>query len=129
MPAYAVAVLAETRLNDEIRAYLEQIDSTLQPFAGQFIIHGGPYLSLEGEPTADLVVVEFPDLERASRWYASPAYQAIKPLRAANSVGTVFLVQGVAADHRASDILACAVNPRRPGGTAGGAGPLRDSRI
>ncbi|WP_442593132.1 DUF1330 domain-containing protein [Parapusillimonas sp. JC17] len=106
MPAYAVAIISETRLNDEIRAYLEQIDSTLQPFAGRFIIHGGPYLSLEDEPTADLIVVEFPDLERASRWYDSPAYQAIKPLRTANSVGTVFLVQGVPAGHRAMDILA-----------------------
>ncbi|WP_417224110.1 DUF1330 domain-containing protein [Achromobacter spanius] len=106
MPAYAVAIISETHLNDEIRAYLEQIDSTLQPFAGQFIIHGGPYLSLESEPTADLIVVKFPDLERASRWYESPAYQAIKPLRAANSVGAVFLVQGVPEDHRATDILA-----------------------
>lgn len=106
MPAYAVAIISETRPNDEIRAYLAQIDTTLQPFAGQFIIHGGPYLSLEGESTADLIVVEFPDLERASRWYDSPAYQAIKSLRTANSVGTVFLVQGVPADHCAMDILA-----------------------
>ncbi|WP_025373918.1 DUF1330 domain-containing protein [Advenella mimigardefordensis] len=106
MPAYAVAILSETHLNDEIRAYLEQIDSTLQPFAGQFIIHGGPYFPLEGEPTADLIVVQFPDMDHASRWYASAAYQAIKPLRAANSVGAVFLVQGVPTDHRAMDILA-----------------------
>jgi uncharacterized protein (DUF1330 family) len=106
MPAYAVAIISETQLNDEIRAYLEQIDSTLQPFAGQYIIHGGPYLSLEGKPAADLIVIEFPDLEHASRWYDSPAYQAIKPLRTANSVGTVFLVQGTPADHRAKDILA-----------------------
>ncbi len=105
MPAYAVAIISVTRQNDEIRAYLEQIDSTLQPFAGHFIIHGGPYLSLESEPAGDLIVVEFPDMDHASRWYDSPAYQAIKPLRAANSVGTVFLVQGVPEDHRATDIL------------------------
>lgn len=106
MPAYAVAIISETRLNDEIRAYLEQIDATLQPFAGEFIIHGGPYVSLEGEPTADVVVVKFPDMEHASRWYESEAYQAIKSLRTENSVGAVFLVQGVPAEHRAMDILA-----------------------
>lgn len=106
MPAYAVAILSETHLNDEIRAYLERIDSTLQPYAGQFIIHGGPYISLEGEPTADLIVIQFPDMEHASRWYDSPAYQAIKPLRTASSDGIVFLVQGVPTDHRAMDILA-----------------------
>jgi uncharacterized protein (DUF1330 family) len=106
MPAYAIALLSETNLNDDIRAYVEQIDSTLRPYFGRFIIHGGPYSRLEGELAGDLVVVEFPDLELASRWYKSPAYQAIKPLRAANSVGTVFLVQGVPTNHRAADILA-----------------------
>lgn len=106
MPAYAVAILSETQLNDEIRTYLEQIDATLQPFSGQYVIHGGPYHALEGEPKADLIVVEFPDLEHASRWYESPAYKAIRPLRTANCVGTLFLVEGVPADHRATDILA-----------------------
>ena len=106
MSAYAIALLSETNLNDDIRAYLEQIDSTLRPYFGRFIIHGGPYSRLEGELAGDLIAVEFPDMELASRWYASPAYQAIKPLRTANSVGTVFLVQGVPTDHRATDILA-----------------------
>lgn|SRR5690606_11854959 len=100
MSAYAVGILSETRLNDEVRSYLDQIDSTLAPFDGQFIIHGGPYLPLEGEPTSDLIVIEFPDMDRASRWYGSHAYQAIKPLRTANCVGTVFLVEGVPATHR-----------------------------
>lgn len=106
MPAYAVAIISETRLNDDIRAYLEQIDATLQPYSGRFVIHGGPYKCMEGELPGDLIIVEFPDLELASRWYDSPAYRAIKPLRTANSVGTVFLVQGVPSDHRATDILA-----------------------
>src|SRR4051794_40181675 len=62
-----------------------------------------------GELPEDLIIIEFPDLEIASRWYDSPAYRAIKPLRTANSIGTVFLVQGVPSDHRATDILAQAV--------------------
>jgi uncharacterized protein (DUF1330 family) len=109
MSAYAIGIINETRLNDDIRAYLELIDATLRPYAGRFVIHGGPYLRMEGEPAGDLIVIEFPDLEIASRWYDSPAYRAIKPLRTANSVGTVFLVQGVPSDHRATDILAQAV--------------------
>ncbi|HEY1042263.1 MAG TPA: DUF1330 domain-containing protein [Telluria sp.] len=106
MPAYAVAILSETRLNDEIRAYLAQIDATLAPFGGQYIIHGGPVVRMEGEPVGDLIVVQFPDLELASRWYQSAAYQAIRPLRTENSCGTVFIIQGVPAGHRATDILA-----------------------
>jgi hypothetical protein len=41
----------------------------------------------------------------AAQWYESPAYQAILPLRAKNSVGTVLLIDGVDADHRATDVL------------------------
>jgi len=106
MSAYAVAIIKETNFNDEIRAYLEQIDATLKPYSGRYIVHGGPYQQLEGEGQGDLVVVEFPDLEQASGWYNSPAYQAIRQLRTANTVGTVFLVQGTPPDHCATDILA-----------------------
>ena len=46
-----------------------------------------------------------PDLERASAWYSSAAYQQILPLRTENCDGTVVLVDGVPPDHRAIDIL------------------------
>jgi len=106
MPAYTVAILNETRMNDDIRTYLERIDKTLQPYQGRYIIHGGPYVWMEGESTGDLIIIEFPNLELASHWYDSAAYREIKPLRTENSAGTVFLVQGVPSDHRATDILA-----------------------
>lgn len=105
MPAYAVAILNETRMNDDIRTYLERIDLTLQPYEGRYIIHGGPYVWMEGEPTGDLIVIEFPNLELASHWYESAAYREIKQFRTENSVGNVFLVQGVPSGHRATDIL------------------------
>lgn len=106
MSAYAVGIISETFPNDAIRTYLEKIDSTLQPYAGKYVIHGGPYRWLEGKPAGDLIVIEFDSLEQASAWYESDAYQEIKPLRADNSVGAIFLVQGVSPQHRASDILA-----------------------
>ncbi len=106
MPAYAVAILKETRMNDDIRMYLEKIDQTLAPYEGRFLIHGGPYIWLEGEPTGDLIAIEFPDLKQASHWYNSAAYQEIKPLRTDNSVGTVFLAPGVSPNHRSTEILA-----------------------
>lgn len=105
MPAYAVGILSETRLNEDIRTYLQHIDLTLRPYEGRFIIHGGPYLWKEGDPTGDLIVIEFPNLTLASQWYDSSAYQKIKPLRVRNSIGAVFLVQGVPLGHQAMDIL------------------------
>ena len=106
MPAYAIGIIRVPQLNDAIRSYLERIDATLTPFGGRFLIHGGgPYRCLEGDPGADLIVIEFADMDHATRWYDSAAYQAIKPLRTGHSAGTVFLADGVPPGYRATEIL------------------------
>lgn len=105
MPAYAFAIINDTVLNQDLGAYLEQIDDTLRPFAGKYRVHGGPYQPLEGTWTGDLVLLEFPDMNRAKAWYDSAAYQAILPLRTRNSVATVILAEGVPETHRGRDLL------------------------
>ena len=105
MTAYAVAIIGETRFNDEVVEYLRRIDETLRPFSGKYIVHGGPYQPLEGAWSGDLVVIEFPSMEMAEGWYASDAYQSIKSLRTANTEGDVLLVQGVAEGHKGMDML------------------------
>ena len=106
VPAFAVAHLHDVAIGPDIVAYLERIDATFAPFGGRFLIHGGRARILEGRWTGDLVVIAFPDRAAAEAWYASPAYQAILPLRTRNSTGTVILIDGVGEDHRATDILA-----------------------
>src|SRR3546814_1026726 len=105
MSAYAVATIRETRFNDEVAEYLRRIDDTLAPFSGRYLIHGGPYLPLEGSWSGDLVVIVFPSMEQAQAWYHSDAYGAIRKLRTANTEGDVLLVQGVADGHKGADIL------------------------
>lgn len=106
MKAYGVAILKSVDLGAEITAYLEGIDATLAPFGGRFLIHGDPPERLEGNWAGDLIVIEFPDRDSARSWYASPAYQAILPLRTRNAIGDVILIDGVPPEHRATDILA-----------------------
>ncbi len=105
MTAYAVAHLRSVTLGADIVSYLERIDATFAPFQGRFLVHGGKAEVLEGNWPGDVVVLEFPDREGASAWYASPGYQAILPLRTENSDSRVILVDGVPPDHRATDIL------------------------
>lgn len=105
MTCYAVGYLKNIRMCPELIAYIETIDATLAPFDGRFIIHGGEKHLLEGEAAGDLIVISFPDSENARNWYRSPAYQAILPYRLENSDGLVFLIEGVDAGHRATDIL------------------------
>lgn len=105
MSAYAVAVIRETRFNDEVAEYLRRIDATLAPFSGRYIVHGGPYRLLEGVWVGDLVVIEFPSMEMAQGWYNSDAYAAIRTLRTGNTEGDVLLVPGVPEGHKGADIL------------------------
>lgn len=105
MTCYAIGHLRTVQMGPEIIAYLDAIDATLAPFDGRFLIHGGQNHLLEGSFTGDLIVIAFPDVARARDWYGSPGYQKILPLRSENAEGDVFLIEGVAADHRAPDIL------------------------
>lgn len=106
MTCYAIGLLRNVEMSAEIRSYLERIDATLAPFDGRFIIHGGAKHPLEGRADDDLIVIEFPDIEAARAWYGSAAYRAIIDLRLSRSDGVVYLIEGVDADHRATDILA-----------------------
>lgn len=105
MSAFAVGHLTRVEMSPAVVDYLKGIDATLAPFGGKFKVHGGPVELLEGQFHGDLIVIEFPNLEAAREWYASPAYQAILPLRTAHASGAIFLVAGVPDDHVATDIL------------------------
>jgi uncharacterized protein (DUF1330 family) len=71
MSAYAVAIIREIKFSPDIRKYFERIDETLRPYSGRFRIHGGPYENVEGTWNSDLVVIEFPDIEKARQRYNS----------------------------------------------------------
>jgi len=103
IPAYAVAYLRDVDFGDEIIRYMREIDATLEPFGGEFIVHGGQPDVREGDwGGGDLVVIKFPDKEAAVRWYESAAYQRIAALRENNSHSIVALVEGVAPGHTGS---------------------------
>jgi uncharacterized protein (DUF1330 family) len=105
MSTFAVAHLHNVNIGPAIVDYLQRIDATLEPFCGRFLVHGGKVERLEGDWSGDLVIIEFPDRERARAWYKSAAYQAILPLRRENSEGEVVLIDTVSAGHRATDVL------------------------
>lgn len=106
MTAYAIAHLQDVSLGPEIASYLQRIDATLAPFEGRFLVHGATPEVVEGPWPGDLVIVVFPDIEKARAWYASPAYQDILPLRSEHSRSVAMLVEGVAEGYKATDVLA-----------------------
>ena len=103
--AYGVALLEDVRMGPAIVEYLERIDATLEPHGGRFVVHGARPEMLEGSSPGTMVVIQFPDSAQAHGWYNSAAYREILALRTENSSSTVFIVDGVGEDHRATDVL------------------------
>ncbi|WP_417526217.1 DUF1330 domain-containing protein [Marinovum sp.] len=66
-----VAVKDRARLLD----YLKLAAGTVEGFGGRYLAQAGEISVLEGDWSPEaLVVVEFPTVEAAQRWYASEAY-------------------------------------------------------
>jgi uncharacterized protein (DUF1330 family) len=106
MTGYAIAHLRTPTGNNDVYEYLERIQSTLDPFGGRFLVHGPQVDVREGPWPGTIVIIEFPDVEKASAWYESPAYQEILPLRTRHIDGEAIIVQGVQPDHDPAKVAA-----------------------
>ena len=61
-----------------------------------FVAGGDKIELLDGGPIPErLIIIEFPDIETARRWYRSDEYQAALKVRLSTSHGRVFLIEGV----------------------------------
>jgi uncharacterized protein (DUF1330 family) len=69
--------------------------AAVQRAGGRYLVRGGPVDSLEGgwAPTR-LVVIEFPTLEAARRWYESDDYRRLLAIRSRTARSRVVLVEG-----------------------------------
>ena len=103
MSAYALAHLRDVTPHAEILEYLENIQATLDPFSGRFIVHGGAIDVREGTWPWNLVIIEFPSIAAARE---SPAYQHILPLRTDHIVSKTILVEGVEPGHDSAKMAA-----------------------
>jgi uncharacterized protein (DUF1330 family) len=95
MPAYFVA---ENEITNEsgFAPYRTAVNATLTQYGGRFLTRGGPTELIEGGPEPKRVIIlEFADKEAVKRWYNSPEYQKILPMRLDHSTGRAFIVEGV----------------------------------
>jgi uncharacterized protein (DUF1330 family) len=79
-----------------LEEYRRQVPATVTKFGGRFIVRGGSFQVLEGawQPKR-LVLLEFPSVEQARRWYDSEEYRPLKAMRLKASTATLVLVDGV----------------------------------
>jgi uncharacterized protein (DUF1330 family) len=95
MPAY---LIVETDIHDaeQYEKYKAASPAAVASGGGRFIARGGELAVLEGDwAPKRLVVLEFPDLEAAKRFYDSPEYQEAKKLREGAATLRMVAVEGV----------------------------------
>jgi uncharacterized protein (DUF1330 family) len=95
MPAYFIVDLDVT---DAVafEEYRKQVPPTIARYGGKFLARGGRCETIEGAwAPKRLVLLEFPSMEAAKRWYESEEYRAPKALRLRSSRGSAILVEGV----------------------------------
>jgi uncharacterized protein (DUF1330 family) len=95
MPAY---VIVETDIQDpeQYERYKAASPASVAGGGGRFVARGGELAVLEGDwQPSRIVIVEFPDLETAKRWYASDDYQEVKRLRDGAARLNMVAVEGV----------------------------------
>lgn len=62
--------------------YRSKVPATLAPWGAELVLRAQHAAVLAGEHAhADVVVIRFPDRKAVAGWHASPAYQALIPLR------------------------------------------------
>jgi uncharacterized protein (DUF1330 family) len=77
-------------------AYRAKVPAVIAQYGGRYLIRGGTVEAVEGDWTIPrLVVLAFDSVAQARRFYDSPEYQAILPLRLNASKGTVVFAEGV----------------------------------
>ena len=96
MPAY---IVVETDIHDaeQYELYKQASPAGVAAGEGRFIARGGELSVLEGDwQPKRLVLLEFPDLAAAKRFYESPEYQVAKRLREGAADFNMVAVQGLA---------------------------------
>jgi uncharacterized protein (DUF1330 family) len=95
MPAYFVAEVDVTNPAG-YEPYRAAVPATIAQYGGRYLTRGGAAELIEGGPAPRRVVIlEFADVAAVKRWYDSPEYQKILPIRLANSTGRAVIVEGV----------------------------------
>lgn len=99
MSAYCFFDVIEVTDPEKMESYRAAVFATVEKYGGRYVVIGGPIDVVEGHwRPAFPVMLEFPALPDARRWYDSPEYAPLKALRLAATRGNaVFLTSPSAA--------------------------------
>jgi uncharacterized protein (DUF1330 family) len=94
MSAY---VIVEVTIHDhkDYEHYKKLTPTAIAAFDGKFVVRGGQTITLEGDWKPErIVVLEFPNVERANEWWHSEIYTEAKLIRQRAAKTKMIIVEG-----------------------------------
>lgn len=94
-PAYLVA---EVKVTDPAtyQAYVDKAPATVKAAGGKVIARGKPDVKEGAAAQGNIAIVEFPSLADAEKWYSTPPYKDLIPLRQKAAEVRLYFVEGLA---------------------------------
>jgi uncharacterized protein (DUF1330 family) len=93
-------VIADIDITDAKRfdAYRQMVPPTIAQYGGRYLVRGGAIAPLEGDwNPSRIVILEFPDAQRARQWLESSEYAAAKRVRQQAASTDMIVVDGLQA--------------------------------
>lgn len=95
MPAYFLVDILAIKDAAKMERYRTQVSAVVEKFGGRYLVIGGPFRVVEGSYQPSFpVLIEFPSMEAAQRWYDSDEYRELKSLRLEATVSNGFFMAG-----------------------------------
>ena len=94
----AAYVIVEVNVTDPqlFAEYAKGVPATIAAYGGKYLVRGGSVDPKEGGWTPKRVVLlEFPSMEQARKWYHSPEYKPLLDMRMKAANAKLILVEGV----------------------------------
>ena len=95
MSAYFLFDVLEVTDQEKMEEYRGSVLSTVERYGGRYLTVGGKCDGVEGDwKPVFPVIIEFPGLAQAHRWYDSDEYRDLKALRLAATKGNAVIIEG-----------------------------------
>jgi uncharacterized protein (DUF1330 family) len=96
MAAYFLVDIREVKDAPRMEQYKARVAPVVEKFGGRYIVLGGPFAVVEGTYQSVLpVMIEFPSMDQARRWYDSEEYRDLKQLRLGATVSNGVFMTGL----------------------------------
>jgi uncharacterized protein (DUF1330 family) len=94
MSAY---LIAEVEITDPatFQDYVAKAGPSVAAHNGRLLVNGKARAKEGTHPVGNVVVIEFPSMDAAERWYGSPAYKDAIPRSQRSANSRVFFVEGL----------------------------------